>query len=391
MHEKASESGMAKELDLLLKEKTIYDIANQIKERIRNGDSFFFIYGCGCNARRVAEISQKCGANIDAFVIDDEYYTFDTFMNTDVIKYSDWISDYSDRKGFVWIGVNSLSEAERIRARLPVEYEYIHTMLPLEAYRATEFLDIDYLRENIDKFKRTYDILADAESKNVMYYYIKGCISGDAHEMINLPQSKQYFNSLVPLEMMKDIVIIDCGAYDGDSASDAINYFGKDTVNKIYSFEPDKENYSRMLTRIESDCDLKEKVVPCMNGVGIEKTTACFNSLDSGSSVSVDGDERIEIETIDNIFLNQRVDFIKMDIEGEEKNALLGGKDTIKNNNPILAICAYHKKEDLFELVSTIEEIVDDDVYNYYLRHHDISLNELVLYAIPKRYDTHER
>ena len=41
-----------------------------------------------------------------------------------------------------------------------------------------------------------------------------------------------------------------------------------------------------------------------------------------------------------------RVDFIKMDIEGSEKQALAGAAQTLKRFKPRMALAAYHKPED---------------------------------------------
>lgn len=42
--------------------------------------------------------------------------------------------------------------------------------------------------------------------------------------------------------------------------------------------------------------------------------------------------------------------FIKMDIEGSEQEALKGCKRILKELKPKLALCVYHKPEDLFEI-----------------------------------------
>lgn len=50
--------------------------------------------------------------------------------------------------------------------------------------------------------------------------------------------------------------------------------------------------------------------------------------------------------TLDSIFSNEKLDFLKMDIEGAELNALYGAEKTFRNNNLKTSICCYHKKED---------------------------------------------
>ena len=71
-----------------------------------------------------------------------------------------------------------------------------------------------------------------------------------------------------------------------------------------------------------------------------------------------------------------------MDIEGSELAALEGAKKTIEKFNPVLAVCVYHKKEDLITLPQFIKNLNCN--YNFYLRHHSHLDVELVLYAIPK-------
>ena len=69
-----------------------------------------------------------------------------------------------------------------------------------------------------------------------------------------------------------------------------------------------------------------------------------------------------------------------MDIEGSEMAALRGAKDTITKNKPKLAICLYHKPQDIWEIPIYIKKILPE--CKIYIRHHTDLLNETVCYAI---------
>ncbi len=95
-----------------------------------------------------------------------------------------------------------------------------------------------------------------------------------------------------------------------------------------------------------------------------------------------DQDDYVEvpITKIDTIAKDEGITFIKMDIEGSELEALKGAQNVIINCCPKLAICVYHKSEDLFTIISYIHSI-SKGKYRYYLRHHSDNLTETVLYA----------
>ena len=71
--------------------------------------------------------------------------------------------------------------------------------------------------------------------------------------------------------------------------------------------------------------------------------------------------DRVPMTTIDKFVLDnnlKKVDFIKMDTEGYEKQVILGAKETIKRFKPVLALSAYHlggDKKDIPDLVRSIE------------------------------------
>ena len=56
----------------------------------------------------------------------------------------------------------------------------------------------------------------------------------------------------------------------------------------------------------------------------------------------------------------EKVDVIKLDVEGAERAVLKGAKKTIKKFKPILLISVYHQEQDLFETMRLVDEIRDD-------------------------------
>ena len=108
-----------------------------------------------------------------------------------------------------------------------------------------------------------------------------------------------------------------------------------------------------------------------------------FNALNnSDSMIAETGETCIEVMPIDEaVDPSQRVTYIKMDVEGSELESLKGAKRTILKDRPKLAICIYHKPEDMLTLPLYIKSLVPE--YKLYLRHHSGTESETVLYAMP--------
>ena len=97
-------------------------------------------------------------------------------------------------------------------------------------------------------------------------------------------------------------------------------------------------------------------------------------AIDSFTSTSLD-------DYADNKQLS-RVDFIKMDIEGAEMNALDGAAKIIREFKPQLAISAYHKNEDLWEIPIKLKTL--NPSYELYYGHHSPIRWESVFYAVQR-------
>ena len=90
-----------------------------------------------------------------------------------------------------------------------------------------------------------------------------------------------------------------------------------------------------------------------------------------------------EIISLDKLLSNENVDFIKMDIEGMEEDALFGAKNLIKTCRPLLAISCYHTTYQYMTIPSIIDSIVEHEYY-YLMRHYKYTFDDTIFYAIPK-------
>lgn len=88
----------------------------------------------------------------------------------------------------------------------------------------------------------------------------------------------------------------------------------------------------------------------------------------------------IETVALDETVYDRKPTYIKMDIEGAEQEALKGCKRIIQDYKPKLAICIYHKPDDLFEIPIMIKEMNPE--YKLYVRQYADAWYDTVLYAV---------
>jgi FkbM family methyltransferase len=171
--------------------------------------------------------------------------------------------------------------------------------------------------------------------------------------------------------LKKDAVIVDVGANIGVFSLFA-NFLAPN--GKIFSFEPFTKAF-QILQRNIIDNNLSGVVSVFQQALGEDKKKSrlliSHESLGTGSIIE-DSEflknreelfffsEPVSIITLDEfIFQNKikRVDFIKIDAEGYEKQIIKGARNTIKKFSPVIACSAYHLKNDKKEIPQLIKFI----------------------------------
>ena len=260
---------------------------------------------------------------------------------------------------------------------------YVYTKLLLEKSKwknhilclgmdTSKLLDVgkDIIIVASDKYNELANELSEIYPKEMIYKPQYGVLVGTVGE--------QYFDVFSARD---EEIVIDCGAFDGKTELDIINW-GGDKIKKIYAFELDPLNATNCLS-CYAENGISDRVKFINKGTGNINCKVTLNSESEGSSGSRIGKNGREafIAKIDDE-IDDKVTFIKMDVEGAELESIKGAEKTIKKYKPNLAICIYHKTEDLYEIPNMLLKFVPE--YKFVIRHYTSYGWETVLYAYVK-------
>jgi FkbM family methyltransferase len=174
-----------------------------------------------------------------------------------------------------------------------------------------------------------------------------------------------------------DEVYVDGGSFDGDTIRLFIDRVGG-KFSRVLAFEPDKNTFKRLAVNFAGE----KRVEPINAGLHRRQATLHFDNAGTRGSILVDsGGIEIPVVGLDEILKGDRVTYVKMNIEGAELEALRGAQTAIRKWAPKLAISAYHRPTDLWQVADVVREVRSG--YRLYLRQHDGGVIETVLYALP--------
>lgn len=251
------------------------------------------------------------------------------------------------------------------------------------------------LFDNLDKLEKVKDWLEDDLSKKIFQEVVNRRICGFYTGYGDLKAYNEIQYLYMPALMSKkEGIILDLGGYIGDSVDRFVNYL-KNDLTDIYTFEALPENIAVLNKKKE---ELKQywngnmEVFPYavaeksgeITFCETEKRGACFSPefrvASKYSSIPEVKRFRVEAVAIDEVVSsNEKIRYIKMDIEGAEYQALLGAKQVIMRDKPGLAISIYHNAVDYFRLAELVKEFVPE--YKLAIRHHKERHVDTVLYA----------
>lgn len=324
---------------------------------LKNTDLPVFIYGMGDGALKILRVFERYGIPLAGFFASDEFvrgHTFQGHLVHTLSQIEALIDDFVIVLAFA-AGYQSLYD--RIN-----EIAKRHILLAPDVPVAGEGLfTYAYCLENSEKIQTVYDMLADKKSRQTYADVLNFKISGKIDYLNNCTSPKEEIYGEI-ISLGKDEIFADLGAYNGDTAAEFIEACGG-SFRHIYAFEPNPKNFRKLKKNLPED----ERITMFNAAAGRENGTVKISanegrmSRENGSGKTVD----IPVLALDEA-VQENVTVLKLDVEGAEREAILGARRHIANGVKILC-SLYHRSEDMFELPLLIKSI--DPELKFYVRH----------------------
>ncbi len=289
------------------------------------------------------------------------------------------------------------NDVEKLYEQLQKMGDYIIMVESMMLYNAFSIVS-ETLYNHQDQIKKVSGFLYDDESRKIYHEIIRRRIlfgTCDFSDLIVRGELEYRVPLLYSQKKPESEVLLDCGAYKGDTLRAFVNTYGP-ALKRVYSFECMEDSLCE-LRQVVSSIQREEYapdmiVMPyalsdhegTMSFLKIENQPAASHLAESKNYAKNSGCEgdyvEVNVKTIDSLVPeDEKVTFIKMDIEGGEYGAILGAKRVIQKNKPRLAISIYHNGEDYYRLPLLVKELVPE--YKIAIRHHKVSHVDTDMYC----------
>jgi FkbM family methyltransferase len=246
----------------------------------------------------------------------------------------------------------------------------------------TQFEPPQHYIEQKERILAFAELLSDRESVDQLVRHMRWRMRLE-HEQLPPPSlHDQYF----PEDFVRvpdDTVFVDCGAYDGDTIRQLLRINPR--VKRIVAFEPDALNFVKLQEYLGSLVpEVRSRITAHQTATGSSTGKVRFDTTGGTiSQISDTGGELVDCVAIDDELYDLAPSFIKLDLEGGEMEALRGARRTIADHRPLIAVSAYHKPDDMWELGHYLHALGGGG-YDVHLRSHQEEGSEIVLYLVPR-------
>ena len=359
--------------------------SNDLWSYLQSTDKKIVMYGMGNGADKILSICERYGIEVCDFFASDGFVRGHLFHEKKVLSYSEACEKYGKDNMIVLLSfASSLPDVLANIYKIAEECELYAPEVPV---CGENLFNYEFYKENEDRINQTELLLADTKSVEVFGDVINYKLSGDVRWLQNSHSDFSAVYRLLGAEAFRKIA--DLGAYNGDTLREIAPF--ATSLKEAIAFEPDRRNHKKLSDYAEGE--ERFKITPIKAAAWSHKDTLLFDGSGNRNSTLISkGIEvnrppktvEVEAESLDNILGGERVDYIKFDVEGAEKEAILGSLETIEKHRPALMISLYHRSEDVFALPLMIHERFPD--YKFYIRRREyVPAWDMVLIAVSDR------
>lgn len=331
------------------------DCKRDLWEYLKQTEKTVVLYGMGDGADKILQACAQKGIAVSAVFASDGFVRGHFFHGMRVQTWSEIKAQYGAQNVIVLLcfGTSRPEVLENI-LRIRAEAELYAPDVPVFG---EGLFDSAFYQAHRGELEQARALLSDEESKTVFDRILNFKLTGDVLQLMAAQTDEA--------ELMKTMVrpqeitcAVDLGAYNGDSVRALLDAEGS-TVKTVYAAEPDRRNFQKLFAYAEAEN--RAQVYPIHTGVWSEKTVLFFDAegnrnaslAQNRSAVLRERGAKLRelaVDTVDRLTAGQWVDYIKYDVEGSEREAVLGSVETVRRCEPRLMVSLYHRNEDLFAL-----------------------------------------
>ncbi len=317
------------------------------------------LYGTGDGADKVLDELERRHIPIQGIMASDDFVRGQTFRGFTVRRLSDLVQQYTNPVILIAFGSQ---RPEVISHILDLAEKYTVLCADVPVY-GTNIFNEAFFAQYQQEIEQAAACWEDDISRQVYDNIIRFKLSGKLSYLTAVFSDKdEAFYQILCLHDHESY--LDLGAYRGDTIDEFLHYTNGQ-YQQITALEPDRKNYRKLREYTAS----LEHIQTFRMGIWSKDTDLYFDgALGRGSSIQTDGNHCIPVTTIDTLYRKRPLTYLKIDVEGAEEQALLGGRTVLQRDKPKLNLALYHRSEDIFKLPLLLKEI--NPSYRLYLRQH---------------------
>lgn len=340
------------------------------------------LYGAGTLGRDILRGLRQAGVEPAAFADDTPHKQGTQIDGLDVLPLEEAVRRFPTAQVAITI-FNSKLEftqarkaiADRIGAD-PFSFVQLALMYPETLLPMYGFADPAYLRANAGAIEQLLEVLADDESRDQLLSHLRHRLTGD-HAALPAIDPHRYFPALIE-PLPAGLLFLDGGAYNGDTLRDFLARHGS-TFQRAVAIEPDPVNAAALRSWLTTlPPSLQDRIEVREVAISGKRGTALISVTGTEATTLGEGETAVETVVLDDLVGDDSPTYVKLDIEGQEWEALQASPAFLQRPGLGLAVSIYHTPADLWRIPLYLAQLG----FEISLRTHGFDGADLVCYGV---------
>lgn len=325
-----------------------------IWDRLKKEAHPIVIYGSGNGAEKLIYLCKQFEISPVALCVSDSHWRSGSFQDYPMLRRIQAAEMYPDAIFLLAFGTEREEDIQDL-----LDFARDHTLIvPDIPLVGGHILTPSELESRSEEIAGVRALFADAQSQQLFDHLLSYKSSGSLGDLMACTTPRSALFSL--LQLCRNECYLDLGAYRGDTIDEFLSFTEGD-FKAITALEPDSHNFRFLTAAYGSRADIS--LLPLASWH--EKSTLEFAGK-GGRNCCIKPDlpgRYTHLHTVDAIDIDSlalEISYVKMDVEGAERETLLGMADTLRRYKPKMLVSAYHKPDDFITLPLLVHQLLPE-------------------------------